>query len=80
MFVQGIDHDAYNAAIVRSVIALGTSLGLRVTAEGIETPAERDRLREMGCYGGQGYLFGRPVPATLFGKLLAGTERLAPAA
>jgi diguanylate cyclase (GGDEF)-like protein/PAS domain S-box-containing protein len=72
MFVDGIDHDEYNSAIVRSVVALGAALGIRVTAEGIETPGELAHLRSLGCYGGQGYLFGRPVPAQEFAAALLG--------
>jgi len=70
LFVADVDSDAYNNALMRSVIALAAPLGLRVTAEGIETQAEADTLRALGCYGGQGYLFGRPQPAAEFGELL----------
>jgi len=42
------------------VLALARDLGLKTTAEGIETEAQRDWLRENGCDEGQGYLFGRP--------------------
>jgi len=70
LFVADVDSDAYNNALMRSVIALAAPLGLRVTAEGIETQAEADTLRALGCYGGQGYLFGRPQTATEFGELL----------
>jgi diguanylate cyclase (GGDEF)-like protein len=62
-FVSGIVDDPQDAAIVRSVIALASSLNLTVTAEGIETSAQRIRLTELGCELGQGYLFGRPLPA-----------------
>ena len=44
---------------------LGHSLGLSVVAEGVETPLQLSRLREIGCDRGQGYLFGRPRPAEL---------------
>jgi EAL domain-containing protein (putative c-di-GMP-specific phosphodiesterase class I) len=62
-FVSGIVDDPQDAAIVRSVIALADTLNLTVTAEGIETSAQRARLAELGCDLGQGYLFGRPLPA-----------------
>ncbi|MCB4821870.1 putative bifunctional diguanylate cyclase/phosphodiesterase [Roseicella aerolata] len=54
---------ADDAAVVRAVAALGTSLGIRTTAEGVETPAQLERVRADGCTEAQGYLLGRPVPA-----------------
>ena len=42
---------------------LGHSLGLSVVAEGVESPLQLSRLRDLGCDRGQGYLFGRPRPA-----------------
>ena len=63
-FVRGLPHDSDDAAIARAVIALGHSLNLKVLAEGIEEPGQLAFLREQGCDFGQGYLFGRPQPAT----------------
>jgi diguanylate cyclase (GGDEF)-like protein/PAS domain S-box-containing protein len=80
VFVDGIDRDQYNTAIIQSVIALAAALGIRVTAEGIETPAELAHLQALGCYGGQGFLFGRPVPAAAFETLLSAGGDLALAA
>jgi EAL domain-containing protein (putative c-di-GMP-specific phosphodiesterase class I) len=51
----------HNAAIVRSAIDMGRNLGLFVTAEGVEQEATYYALRAMGCGGGQGYLFSRPL-------------------
>lgn len=48
--------------IARSVIEMGRSLDLYVTAEGIETPEQLSVLRELGCHYGQGFLFSEPVP------------------
>jgi EAL domain-containing protein (putative c-di-GMP-specific phosphodiesterase class I) len=62
-FVSGVDHDAGNLAIVRSILLLGAELGLAVVAEGIETEAEAEVLRAQGCTIGQGFLYGRPTPA-----------------
>ncbi len=62
-FVQDIDQDPAKAAIVRAVLALGAGLGKKVIAEGIETEAERNLIRQMGCSHAQGYLIGRPHPA-----------------
>jgi diguanylate cyclase (GGDEF)-like protein len=62
-FILNIEHDPRTAEIVRSTVQLTHSLGLRLVAEGIETEAAEQLLREMGCDTGQGYHLGRPVPA-----------------
>jgi PAS domain S-box-containing protein len=62
-FVTGVDHDPNSATIIRSILALGAELGLVVVAEGIETRAEADALKSLGCTVGQGYLYARPMPA-----------------
>ena len=64
-FVNGLGIDAEDSTIVEAVVNLGHSLGLSVVAEGVETPLQLARLREIGCDRGQGYLFGRPRPAEL---------------
>jgi diguanylate cyclase (GGDEF)-like protein/PAS domain S-box-containing protein len=64
-FVNGLGIDAEDSTIVEAVVKLGHSLGLQVVAEGVETPLQLARLREIGCDRGQGYLFGRPRPAEL---------------
>jgi diguanylate cyclase (GGDEF)-like protein/PAS domain S-box-containing protein len=61
-FVRDVLTDANDAAIARTVLALGNSLGLNVVAEGVETAGQRDFLLENGCTLFQGYFFGRPVP------------------
>ena len=50
-------------ALLRAIVAMGESLGLVLVPEGIEEPEQADALRALGCRLGQGYLFGRPVPA-----------------
>ncbi len=61
-FVRGLPDTASDAAIVRTVIALGRQLGFEVIAEGVETPDQLAFLRQHGCERFQGYLFGRPMP------------------
>jgi predicted signal transduction protein with EAL and GGDEF domain len=65
-FVLGLLTNADDAAIVSSTIGLSKQLGLSVIAEGIEDRATADFLIRMGCEEGQGYFFGRPMPANEF--------------
>ena len=64
-FVNGLGIDQEDSTIVEAVVNLGHSLGLSVVAEGVETPLQLSRLRDIGCDRGQGYLFGRPRPSEL---------------
>jgi EAL domain-containing protein (putative c-di-GMP-specific phosphodiesterase class I) len=48
------------------MIAMGRSLGLKVSAEGVETEEQEKVLRELGCEEAQGYLYGKPMQATDF--------------
>ena len=52
------------ASILESIVHLAHSLGMKVNAEGIETPADRDRIRRLNCDLGQGYFFDRPLDAS----------------
>ncbi|WPL19354.1 Bacteriophytochrome cph2 [Thiorhodovibrio winogradskyi] len=65
-FVSDIPDDTNDVAIVRAIIALGTSLSLELLAEGIETQQQRDFLLQEGCQLGQGYLFAKPLSAEDF--------------
>jgi diguanylate cyclase (GGDEF)-like protein/PAS domain S-box-containing protein len=69
-FVRDVVHDADSAAIVKAVISLAHILNLRVIAEGVETEAQCDFLRENGCDEVQGYYFGRPMCVADFSKVL----------
>ena len=73
-FVGGLGIEAEDTSIVEAVVRLGQALGLRVVAEGIESPLQLSRLRELGCDRGQGYLFGRPRPANLIERERTGVE------
>jgi predicted signal transduction protein with EAL and GGDEF domain len=61
-FVSGMNQNRGNQTIVRSTIELGKQLGLRVTAEGVETVAELRALATMGCHEIQGYYLAKPMP------------------
>ena len=63
-FVDELDHDTGDVAIVRAIIALGDSLGLSIIAEGVERDGQAEQLQRLGCQLAQGYLFGVPLPAS----------------
>jgi diguanylate cyclase (GGDEF)-like protein/PAS domain S-box-containing protein len=69
-FVADITHDANDAAIVASIIALAHNLRLSVIAEGVESAEQLEYLRHQGCDQMQGYYFSRPLPASEFEELL----------
>ena len=65
-FITDVGSDADGAQFVTTIVTLGHSLGLSLVAEGIETTAQFGLLRDSRCEMGQGYLFGRPMPAAEF--------------
>jgi len=69
-FVRDLGRDADSAAIVRSVVALGHGLQMRIVAEGVETESQLEMLRSLGCDEFQGYLFARPMEAGAVPALL----------
>ena len=60
-FVSGLPGSEDNVAIVRAIVGLAKSFGLRLTAEGVETQAQWDHLRAAGCSEIQGYVYARPM-------------------
>lgn len=68
-FVFNLVSSPADIAIVRTMISLSAELGLSVIAEGIEDSATAELLRRLGCQEAQGYLYGKPMPATAFAEL-----------
>ena len=70
-FVQRLQDGTRNSEVVKAIVTLGHSLGRSVIAEGIESPAQLAKLRELGCGFGQGYLLARPLSADMAEAWLA---------
>jgi EAL domain-containing protein (putative c-di-GMP-specific phosphodiesterase class I) len=78
-FVQNLEHSANDEVIVRAIINLGHSLGLKVIAEGVETEGQLGRLRRFGCDEAQGNLISPPLAALELERRLADGELRPPA-
>jgi diguanylate cyclase (GGDEF)-like protein/PAS domain S-box-containing protein len=76
-FVSKINDEATSDALVRTIVAMGYSLGLSTVAEGIENLGQLAELRRVGCNSGQGFLFSQAAPAEVIGRFLA-TLRVGP--
>jgi EAL domain-containing protein (putative c-di-GMP-specific phosphodiesterase class I) len=63
-----------DAVIVKATINLAHTLGLQVTAEGVENDAVLDKLKEYGCDIAQGYYFNKPLPVTDFNQWLKASD------
>jgi diguanylate cyclase (GGDEF)-like protein len=73
-FIEGLGRSREDTAIVTATLAFARALGLSVTAEGVETLDQCERLRALGCLQAQGFLFSRPVPAADLPGLLAASS------
>ncbi|GEM_PF-5996803 len=71
VFVAKMQENADDLAIVKIILGLAQTLGLQVVAEGVETLADAELLRQLGCPMAQGYYFGRPAPSEEAAKILA---------
>lgn len=63
LFVTDIDKKKINQSIVKAIIDIGKSMGLKIIAEGVETSKEKTYLLDIGCHLIQGYLYYKPMPA-----------------
>jgi EAL domain-containing protein (putative c-di-GMP-specific phosphodiesterase class I) len=70
-FVRDIDRDQVKSAIVSAVVALSHAIGSTTVVEGVETVAQLEELKKLGCDVAQGFYFARPVSAASFDQLLA---------
>lgn len=75
-FVMSLDSGRLGARIAEMIVPLGHQLGMQVLAEGVETEAQADILRRLGCDEAQGYLYAKPMPIEDLGPWLA--QRLGP--
>ena len=74
-FVGDIGLSGHSEAIIRAITGMARALGLKVTAEGVETSAQKRWLSKEGCDEGQGYLFSKPVPLQQASQLLQTAEK-----
>ena len=70
-FIAGMDRDPAGAALTRTIIGLGWTLGMATVAEGVEHVSQRETLSELGCVVAQGFLFAKPVAAEAVSDLIS---------
>jgi diguanylate cyclase (GGDEF)-like protein/PAS domain S-box-containing protein len=70
-FIAGLGRNGEAEAITKAIVGLGTSLGIEVIAEGVETPEQQATLIGLGCRTGQGYLYSKAVPPEMVPPMLA---------
>ncbi|GKV56754.1 hypothetical protein NCCP2222_27010 [Sporosarcina sp. NCCP-2222] len=73
-FISGLGNDPKSCSIVKTIVHLANMLGLATIAEGVETPAQWEKVRELGCTGAQGFYFGKPAPVEELDQLLGTSE------
>jgi EAL domain-containing protein (putative c-di-GMP-specific phosphodiesterase class I) len=79
-FVRDVPENVQDRAITEAIISMGTTLGVKVVAEGVETAEQYEFLKERGCHEVQGYLFGKPRhPDALTGFIARGARFANPA-
>jgi diguanylate cyclase (GGDEF)-like protein/PAS domain S-box-containing protein len=76
-FVDDVVDDPRKARLVEAIVRLAGSLDLQTVAEGIEEPEQRDRLREIGCTLGQGFLFSRPASSADVAEIIRRVQAVA---
>jgi EAL domain-containing protein (putative c-di-GMP-specific phosphodiesterase class I) len=69
-FVAALDHSRPAPAVIQAVTTLARTFGMQVVAEGVETAAQLDQVRTLGCDWGQGYFLGKPMPADALIELI----------
>ncbi len=69
-FIMGVETNERDRAIYRAMVAMAQHLGLRVIAEGVESPGQYEFLRDIGCHEVQGFCFSRPLTAVNFERLI----------
>ncbi len=69
-FVDGVTQGGNDAALARTIIALGDMLALRTVAEGIEHPAQQRMVHDLGCRFGQGFLYAKPLSGDAIGRMV----------
>src|SRR3712207_2722430 len=71
-FVAGLGGDIEDEAIVRMIVDLAHTLGMKIVAEGVESEEQAEQLKQMGCDLGQGFYFAKPLPSKAASEFLAG--------
>jgi EAL domain-containing protein (putative c-di-GMP-specific phosphodiesterase class I) len=73
-FIRNLETDPNDLVLCEAIVIMAHKLGLKVTAEGVETDEQRRLLTEIGCDNGQGYLFSRPLPVSEFENFVIQSE------